>query len=158
MTGRNERSLFGGKIPADQIASDAAITAKFLDGSVTLPKVEAALQVGITNIALSFAAAAEMGTFKVYFNKKVRIDKIRTVVTKIVGSTSAAYVTCGNVSAPSDALVTIAASAAIGEEDSAVPNTYNNVVAKDSYYQLVTSKANNYAGMIELFLEWTAIP
>lgn len=154
MTARNPRSMFA-NLHAEDIASNAATTVKFVDGAVTTPKVEAALATRTINIALSLEAAAELGTFKIYFPMKVTIDKIRTVVTKVVGSTSAATVTGANISGLSDSgVVTIAASAAIGEEDTATP-TNNNVVAKDGWYSLTTYKAGNYAGMIEVSLEYT---
>jgi hypothetical protein len=152
---RNEHSFFSGNIIAANIASDAVTTVKILDANVTIPKEEAALTTGQINIALSLAAAAELGTFKVYFPMKVTINKIRTAVTKVVGSTSDATVTGANVSGNSDdGQVTIAASAAIGELDSASP-TSNNVVAANGWYSLTTYKANNYAGMIEVSLEYT---
>jgi hypothetical protein len=149
----NPHSLYGGKIGPAQIASDAVTTIKTKDANVTSPKAEAALRTHIANIVLSFGAAAELGTFKIYFPKKVTINKIRTVVTKVIGSTSAAYAICQNVSGVA-AIVTIAASAAIGEEDSATI-TENNVIAADSWLSLTTSKAGNYAGMIEAFVEYT---
>lgn len=154
MTARNPGSIYE-NIDAENIAADAATTIKFSDGAVTVPKAEAALTARQVSIALSFEAAAQLGTFKVYFPMKVTINKIRTVVTKVIGSTSVATIQGGNVSGASVAgLVTIAASAAIGEEDSASP-THNNIVAKDGYYYLTTYKAGNYAGMIELSLEYT---
>lgn len=152
---RNPHSLFGGIMEVGDIASNAVTTVKIVDSTVALSDAEAALKSGSVNIALSLEAAAELGTFKIYFPMKVTIDKIRTVVTKVVGGTSAATVTCGNISGASPGgVVTIAASAAIGEEDSATP-TGNNVVAKDGYYYLTTYKAGNYAGMIETTLEYS---
>jgi hypothetical protein len=152
---RNEHSFFGGNINPDGIATNAVETAKIPDGAVIIPKEEAALQTGSINITLSFAAAAELGTFKIYFPMKVTIDKIRTTVTKIIGATTAAYVTGANLAGNSaGGLVTIAASAAIGELDSASP-TDKNVVEKDGWYSLTTSKDGTYAGMVEVSLEYT---
>jgi hypothetical protein len=156
MTARNPRSIFE-NIDAGNIASDAAITVKFLDGAVTAPKVEAALSTRQINIALSFASADELGTFKIFFPMKVTISKIRSAVTKVIGATSVATIQGGNASGLSvSGLVTIANDAAIGEQDLASP-TNNNVVAKDSYYSLTTYKAGDYAGTVEVSLEYVVI-
>jgi hypothetical protein len=140
---------------AANLASDSVTTAKILAANVTIPKVESALKTGLASIALSVEALAECGTFNVYFNRKVTINKIRTVVTKVVGITADATFTCGNASgASTNGVVTVAAGAAIGEEDSATPTT-NNVVAKDSYYYITSAKGATYAGKVQLFLEFT---
>jgi hypothetical protein len=139
---------------AANLGTDCITTVKILNANVTIPKVEAALKTGTVSIALSFEAAEEVGTFVVYFNKKVTINKIRTVVTKVIGASAAATVTCGNPTASAGGAVTIAAGAVIGEEDYATPTT-NNVVAKDAGYSLVTAKGAPYAGKVQCFLEYT---
>jgi hypothetical protein len=140
---------------AANLASDAVTTPKILAANVTIPKVEAALKTGLASIALSVEAAAEQGTFWVYFNKKVTINTIRTVVTKVIGITNPATFTCGNADgASTGGVVTVDAAAAIGDLDSATPTT-NNVVAKDSYYYITSSKSTTYGGKVQLFLEYT---
>jgi hypothetical protein len=156
MGARNKGSPFDQSVAsAAALASDSVTTPKILNSNVTIAKVEAALKTGIVSIALSSEAAAECGTFNIYFNKKVTINKIRTVVTKVIGITADVTVTCGNVSgASTGGAVTIAAGAAIGEEDSATPSN-NNVVAKDSFYYMTTAKGATYSGKFQVFLEFT---
>ncbi|OPY54648.1 MAG: hypothetical protein A4E48_00227 [Methanosaeta sp. PtaU1.Bin060] len=157
---RNKGSPFDRSVAsAADLASDSITTAKILDSNVTLAKVEAALKTGVVSIALSVESADECGTFKVYFNRKVTINKIRTVVTKVLGATADATVTCGNsTGASANGVVTIAATGcAIGDEDSASPTT-NNVVPKDSYYYLTTAKGATYGGKLQAFLEYTVTP
>lgn len=140
---------------ASALASDSVTSAKILAANVTIAKVEAALKTGVASIALSVEAAAECGTFAVYFNRKVTINKIRTVVTKVLGITNAATFTCGNSDgASTSGVVTVDAGATIGTEDSATPSD-NNVVAKDSYYYITSAKGATYAGKVQLFLEYT---
>lgn len=140
---------------AAALASDSVTTAKIKDANVTIAKVAAALKTGVASINLSVEAAAECGTFNVYFNKKVTINKIRTVVTKVIGITNAATFTCGNADgASTDGVVTVDAAATIGTEDSATPAD-NNVVAKDAAYYITSAKGNTYAGKVQLFLEYT---
>ena len=140
---------------AAALASDSITTAKILNANVTIPKVEAALKTGVASIALSVEAAAEFGTFAVYFNRKVTINKIRTVVTKVIGITNAATFTCGNsTGASASGVVTVDAGATIGTEDNASPTT-NNVVLKDGYYYITSAKGATYAGKVQLFLEYT---
>lgn len=156
MTGKNRGSPYDQSVAAAaNLGSGCITTTKILNSNVTIAKVEAALKTGLASIALSVEAAEECGTFKVYFNHKVTINKIRTVVTKVLGITNAATATCGNASgASTGGVVTIAAGAAIGEEDSATPSD-NNVVAKDSYYYVTTAKGATYGGKFQLFLEYT---
>ncbi|OPY54647.1 MAG: hypothetical protein A4E48_00226 [Methanosaeta sp. PtaU1.Bin060] len=149
----NPHSLYGGVIDAGRIASNAATTVKFQDNAVTIPKVESALKSDVINISLSFESAGELGTFKIYFPMRVIVNKIRTVVTKVIGASTPAYVTVRNVSGLAG-IVTIDAGAAIGEEDSAAI-TDNNVIAKDSWLSLTTSKGSSYAGTVEVFIEYT---
>ena len=152
----NPRGVYSQTVAAaSALASDSVTTAKILNANVTIPKVEAALKTGVSSIALSVEAAAECGTFKVYFNRKVTINKIRTVVTKVIGITNAATFTCGNSSgASANGVVTVDAAATIGTEDYASPTT-NNVVGKDDYYYVTSAKGATYAGKVQLFLEYT---
>lgn len=144
----------------DKIAGTAATTG-LTDSSGTLvvaakiAHVEAALTKGIASIHLSTESAAECGTFKVYFPMKVTINKIRTVVTKVIGITADVTITGANSTGNSaNGVVTVAAAGAIGEEDTASPTT-NNVVLADGYYSLTTAKGATYGGAVEAFLEYT---
>lgn len=144
----------------DKIAGTASTTG-LTDSNGTLvvaakiAHVEAALTKGLASIRLSTESAAECGTFKIYFPMKVTINKIRTVVTKVIGVTADVTVTGANSTGDSaNGVVTVAAAAAIGEEDSASPTT-NNVVLADGYYSLTTAKGATYGGSVEAFLEYT---
>lgn len=108
----------------------------------------------IITVPLSFETNFVTASVKVYFPYKVTINKIRTCVTKALAGVSSGYVTCGNsTGASTGGVVTIAASAALGEEDTASPTT-NNVVLADGYYYLVPTKAN-VGGEALVTLEFT---
>jgi hypothetical protein len=120
---------------------------------VTISKLDAALLKGINTFAMSFETD-EQTTTKIYFPMKVTINKIRSIVMKALTATNAGTITCANsVGASSNGVVTIAASAALNEKDSASPTT-NMVVAAGSYYQLTTAKANT-GGKVLVTLEYT---
>jgi len=107
----------------------------------------------VRDFPMSFETAGVMN-LKVYFPYKVTINKIRSIVTKALADTDVGTITCGNATGPSTGgVVTVALSAALGEEDVATPTT-NNVVAADSYYYLTTAKTTA-GGEVLVSLECT---
>lgn len=121
---------------------------------VTLGMLESALLKGVSTFAMSFETD-EQTTTKIYFPMKVTINKIRSIVMKALAATNAGTITGANsVGASNNGVVTIAASAALNEEDSASPDS-NNEVAANSYYQLTTAKANA-GGKVLVSLEYTS--
>ncbi len=82
----------------------------------------------------------EQGAAKVYFPSSVTVTKVRTTVTKALAGTDAGTVTGANATGASTGGQTShAASAAIGNEQSATPTT-NNTVDAGSFYQLTSAK------------------
>ena len=107
-------------VTAAKLASDAVETAKIKDLAVTHPKLLAELLEGIVDIEVSFESG-ETTTHTIYFPMKVTINKIRSFVTIALAGTDAGTITSKNNGGTNmtDGVVTIAASAAIAEEDSA---------------------------------------
>ena len=107
----------------------------------------------IVTIPLSFETN-ELTATKVYFPVAVTITKIRSIVMLALAATNAGTITGANsVGDSTNGVVTVAAEAALNEEDSAIPTT-NKAVAKDSYYMLTTAKANA-GGKVLVTLEYT---
>jgi hypothetical protein len=92
------------------------------------------------DVNLSFETD-EVGAVKLYFQEQVKVTKIRSVVQKAVAASNNGTITAANADGDmANGVVTVAAEAAIGDEDSASPTT-NNVIAAGSYIQLTTAKA-----------------
>jgi hypothetical protein len=107
----------------------------------------------VMTFAMSFETDEQTVT-KLYFPYKVTINKIRSIVMKALGATDTGTITGANATgASTNGVVTIAISAALNEEDSAIPTT-NNVVAADSYYKLTTAKSTA-GGKVLVSLEYT---
>ena len=120
---------------------------------VGVAELATTLQKGINTLSMSFETNEQTIT-KIYFPFKVTINKIRSIVMKALAGTNAGTITGANSTGASDnGVVTVALSAALNEEDSAVP-TSNNVVLADGYYQLTTTKANA-GGKVLVTLEYT---
>ncbi|RLA80992.1 MAG: hypothetical protein DRG33_01385 [Deltaproteobacteria bacterium] len=110
---------------------------------------------GIVVIPMSFESGEQTAT-KIYFPFKVRIDKIRSIVTKAIAGTDDGTITGANANGNSaNGVVTVAASSALNTEDSASP-TSNNIVEADSYYKLTSSKSTA-GGKVLVTLEFTRI-
>lgn len=103
------------------------------------------------DLVLSFDLGENTIT-KLYFNHKVRVDKIRSIVMKNVtnDSTVTPANSTGNMA---NGVVTIAAGSAKNVEDSSVPIT-NNIIEKDSYVQLTSFNATG-SGRVLVSLELT---
>ena len=82
----------------------------------------------------------QQGVYKKYFPYRCQVMKIRSQVTKALAATDAGTITGVNAAGSSTGgVITHAASAAFGNEQTATPSD-NNIVAKDSFYQLTTAK------------------
>ena len=107
----------------------------------------------IVTIPMSFETG-EQTTTKIYFPKAVTINRIRSTVIKALAATDAGTITCGNsIGASAGGVVTVALSAALNTENSAIPTT-NNIVAADSYYYLTSAKTT-VGGKVLVTLEYT---
>lgn len=136
-----------------KVADANVTTAKVLDANVTIPKLESSLLEDVKVVRCSFEAA-EVGALKFYFPMKVTINKLRSVVVKALGATDTGTITAANATgAMSGGVITVAISAAVGEEDTATPTT-NNVIAADSYIQLTSAKTTA-GGVLEVSIEYT---
>lgn len=93
----------------------------------------------IVTVPLSFETGEQTAT-KVYFNDKVTVNKIRSIVTKALAGGDAGTITAANsVGAMANGVITHAISEALNTEQNASPTT-NNVIAADSYVQLTSAK------------------
>lgn len=107
----------------------------------------------VVSVAVSFDTG-EQGAYRVYFPYPVTVNKIRSRVQKALAATDAGTVTGANsIGASTGGVATHAASAAIGDEQTASP-TSNNTVAADSYYQLTSAKTTA-GGKVNVTLEVT---
>lgn len=96
----------------------------------------------------------EVGQYKFYFPNAVTINKVRTQVVKALADTDAGTITCGNATgASTGGVATHAASAAIGDAQTATPTTNNTVVA-DSYYYFTSAKTTA-GGKVKVSVEYT---
>lgn len=106
-------------------------------------------------VPVSFESG-EQGAAKIVFPSKVQITGLRSTVTKALGATDSGTVTGANATgASTGGILTHAASAAIGNQQSATPTT-NNVVASGSYYQLTTAKTTA-GGKVLVTLEYKKV-
>ncbi len=104
-------------------------------------------------IPLSFESG-EQTTTKIYFNHKVTVNKIRSIVVKALAGTDSGTITASNsTGAMTGGVCTHLASAALNDEKSATPTT-NNVILADDYVQLVSAKTTA-GGKVLVTLEVT---
>ena len=107
---------------------------------------------GVITLDMSFEANLVSAT-KIYFPFTVEIEKIRSIVTKAVADTDNGTITGANsVGASTNGVVTVAASSAVNDEDTATPTT-NVSVAAGSYYKLTTAKETK-GGTVLVTLEY----
>lgn len=107
----------------------------------------------IVVIPMSFETG-EQTTTKIYFNHKVTVNKIRSIVVKALAGTNSGTITAANSSGDmASGVCTHAQSAALNDEQSASPTT-NNVIAADGYVQLTSAKVTA-GGKVLVTLEVT---
>lgn len=124
-----------------------------IDAAIKARQTENETLEEVMTFAMSFETNEQTIT-KLYFPFKATINKIRSIVMKALADTDTGTITGANATgASANGVVTIAASAALNEEDSAIPTT-NNVVAADSYYKLTTAKSTA-GGKVLVSLEYT---
>ncbi len=133
-------STGAGSITAANGLTVSAGTVSVPAGSITIAALETSLKEAVRSIPVNFAAAG-VGTFRLYFNNKVTINRVRSVVTGALAASDDGTVTLQNSAgaAMNNGVVTIAASAAVGDLDSCVPDS-NNVVTADDYINVVVAK------------------
>lgn len=139
----------------DSLKADSIGRTAMEDGFTTIAKVEAALLDEVLGpFLMSFETNEYPCTTKIYVSHKTTVNKVRTIVTKLVEATDDATITLSNATgAMANGAVTITKNAAINTEDSATPTT-NNVIAADSYIQLVSAKTTA-GGKVLVTLECT---
>lgn len=124
-------------------------------GKVGIAEMAAALLKGIVTLDMSFEDG-EVSETEVYFPFAVEIEKIRSIVMKVLGGTDAGTITGANsTGASANGEVEVAISAAVNDKDEATPTT-NVAVAADSYYKLTTAKATK-GGRVLVTLEYKRV-
>lgn len=121
------------------LANTGALT--IAANAVTVAKVEDALFADTLGAFLvSFETDEAPCVIKLYVNHKVTVNKVRSIVVKALAATDDGTITLASAGgAMADGVITVAASSAINDEDTASPST-NNVIAADSYIQLTVDK------------------
>jgi len=120
---------------------------------VTTSDLDDNIKKGIVTVPLSFESGEQTAT-KIYFPFAVTINKIRSIVVKVIAGTDDGTITGANSTGDSaNGVVTVAASSALDTEDSASPTT-NNEVAADSYYKLTSAKTTA-GGKVLATIEYT---
>lgn len=109
-------------------------------------------------VPISFETG-ETGIIKVFFHKKVTINKVRFFTTRALADTDAGTITLKNSagSAMANGALSIPASSAWGYEPTAVSPTTNNVVTADSFIEVVTAKTTA-GGLGFCTIEYTITP
>ena len=94
---------------------------------------------GIVTLWASFETGYQ-GAYRIYFAERVKITGIKGIVIKALAATNSGTVTGANTTGNSTGgVITFAASAALGNEQTAAPTT-NMIVEAGSYYSLTTQK------------------
>lgn len=95
---------------------------------------------GTISLEVSFESG-EQTTHTVYFPFKVKINKVRAFVTKVLGATDAGTITAKNNAGTSmgNGQISLAAASAVGTEASVTPTT-NNIIDVDQKLQLTVAK------------------
>ena len=120
---------------------------------VTTSDLDDNIKKGIVTVPLSFESGEQTAT-KIYFPFAVTINKIRSIVVKVIAGTDDGTITGANSTGDSaNGVITVAASSALNTEDSASPTT-NNEVAADSYYKLTSAKSTA-GGKVLATIEYT---
>ena len=110
----------------------------------------------VRDITVSFETGEVTATNQIYFPYRVKITKIRGIVTKAIAATDNGTITGANSTGSSTAgAITCVASDALNTAYSVSP-TSNNEVAKDGYYKLTTAKTTA-GGKVLVTLEFTRI-
>lgn len=122
-------------------------------GKHPLAEVNANVLSEIVTIPLSFETGEQTIT-KIYFNNKVTVNKIRSIVMKALAATDAGTITAASSGgAMASGVITHAAGEALNTEQSVSPTT-NNVIAINSYIQLTSAKTT-VGGTVLVTVEYT---
>lgn len=129
------------------------VASKDSSGAHPLSEVNANVLKEIVTVSLSFETG-EQTTTKIYFNHKVTVNKIRSIVMKALAGTDSGTITASNsTGAMTNGVCTHLASAALNDPQVASPTT-NNVIPADDYVQLVSAKTTA-GGKVLVTLEVT---
>jgi len=106
---------------------------------------------------LSFETG-EQGAGRVYVPSKVKLVRVKLIVTKALAATDAGTLTVKDASGSTIATLTVPLSSAIGAEvDSGLITTSNNVIADDSFFDLTTAKTT-VGGKIQVSVQYAVMP
>ncbi len=129
------------------------VASKDSAGQQPLSEVNLNVLKEIVVIPMSFETG-EQTTTKIYFNHKVTVNKIRSIVVKALAGTDDGTITASNsTGAMTGGVCTHLASAALNDEKTASPTT-NNVINADDYVSLASAKATA-GGKVLVTLEVT---
>jgi predicted ThiF/HesA family dinucleotide-utilizing enzyme len=130
------------------------VSAQIQTGAVKLANLEADLKTEIVPVGVLSFETDLQAAVPVYFNHKVTVNKIRSVVIKALAGTDAGTLTGSNTDGDSaNGVITIPLSSALSVEGVASPTT-NNAVAKDGKYTITPAKTTA-GGEVLVFLEVT---
>lgn len=127
-----------------------ALTSPTIDGITS-----ASLLKGVVSCPVSFETDG-VGVMTIYFPFAVTVNLVRTCVTKVLAASNTATVTAKNAAGTgmTGGVVTIAASAAVGELDVSTTISGNNTIAADSFMTLTSAKSTA-GGTAIAFVEYT---
>lgn len=141
-------------VDTDPVVS-AAAAQTLTNKTLTAPVLSAPTGIEeVVTLPVSFQAG-EQGSYRLFFPFKATINRIRSFVTLALAATDNGTITAQNDAsvAMANGVITHAASAAFGNEQSAVPTT-NNVVESDQSIRLVTAKTTA-GGRATVSVEYT---
>ncbi len=108
-------------------------------------------------VPVSFEAG-EQAQNRVYTAGKIRIKRVRGIVTKALAITDAGTITVQNAVGNTIATLSFAASAALNTEvDSGVITNINRDIAADSHFRLLTAKPTA-GGNVLVSVEYNILP
>ena len=110
---------------------------------------------GVERIAASFETG-EQYTLNLYVPFAIRIVRVRGRTIKAIAATDDGTITVKNANGDTTATLTASASTAINTDLTAVVPTANNLIAKDSYYSIVSAKTTD-GGKVMISVEWERI-
>ena len=152
-TAANLCKALAGTLAGVEATNGLTSSAGVLTVAAKIAHLEAALLKGTTVIPMSFETGEQMA-FKVYFNHKVTIDKIRGIVTTAIAGTDDGTITAANGDGGmATGVLTATAGDPLTTEYFASPTT-NNVIAQDGYVSLTSAKSTA-GGKMLVTLEWT---
>ena len=110
-----------------------------------------------TVASLSFESG-EQGAYRVYTSAKLRVLRVKAIVTKAIAATDNGTITIKNAAGSTIATLTITLSSAIGTEftTGAIVST-NQDIGEDSFFDLTTAKTT-VGGKVQVSIETGILP